>query len=107
MVESSLEHALEDMDSRHWIEQKLKADQLTQAAQSSLVHASGLISTEEREAIEQKISLIRQIIGSENTESRTGDTDRLKQGIRELDEATQELAAGLMQEMATKLNPLP
>ena len=104
---SSLEHALEDMDSRHWIEQKLKADQLTQAAQSSLVHASGLISTEEREVIEQKISLIRQIIGSENTESRTGDTDRLKQGIRELDEATQELAAGLMQEMATKLNPLP
>jgi molecular chaperone DnaK (HSP70) len=71
------------------------------------VHASGLISTEEREAIEQKISLIRQIIGSENTESRTGDTDRLKQGIQELDEATQELAAGLMQEMTTKLNHLP
>ena len=107
MVESSLEHALEDMDSRHWIEQKLKADQLTQAAQSSLVHASGLISTEEREAIEQKISLIRQVIGSENKESRIGDTDRLKQSIQELDEATQELAAGLMQEMAAKLNHLP
>ena len=107
MVESSLEHALEDMDSRHWIEHKLKADQLTQAAQSSLVHASGLISTEEREAIEQKISLIRQVIGSENKESRIGDTDRLKQSIQELDEATQELAAGLMQEMAAKLNHLP
>jgi len=107
MVESSLEHALEDMDSRHWIEQKLKADQLTQAAQSSLMHASGLITTEEREVIEQKISLIRQVIGSENTESRTGDTNRLKQSIQELDEATQELAAGLMQEMAAKLNHLP
>jgi len=91
------------MDSRHWIEQKLKAEQLTQAAQSSLVHASGLISTEEREAIEEKISLIRQVIGSENPESRTGDTDRLKQSIQELDEATQELAAGLMQKLTETL----
>ena len=37
-IESSLEHVLEDMDLGTGLN-KLKADQLTQAAQSSLVHA--------------------------------------------------------------------
>lgn len=103
MVESSVEHALDDMESRRWIEQKLKAQQLLQAVDSSLEACGTSVDGNMVEVIELKVSEVKQTLARENPETQKGDTARLKASMKELDEATQALAALLLDEVASKL----
>jgi molecular chaperone DnaK len=103
MVESSVENALDDMESRRWIEQKLKAQQLLQAVDSSLEACGTSVDGNMVEVIELKVREVKQTLARENPETQKGDIARLKASMKELDEATQALAAMLLDEVASKL----
>jgi molecular chaperone DnaK len=96
MVEESVEHAFEDLAARRWIEAKLKANQLITATRKGLADASGEITPEYRNQIEDILRRVEESLATENSETRIGDTKQLQSVCAALDEVTKPLADMLM-----------
>ena len=90
MLEDSLEHAFEDMNDRVFTEAKLKADEMLPAVRIALTQAGGELSAEERDAIAAGVAGVEAAIA-------TGAAQPLKKAVASLDEATQRLAAILVE----------
>ncbi|MEO6739769.1 MAG: molecular chaperone DnaK [Chthoniobacteraceae bacterium] len=90
MLEDSLEHAFEDMNDRVFTEAKLKAVEMLPAVRIALEQAGGELSSEERYAITAGVAGVEAAIA-------TGAAQPLKKAVAALDEATQRLAAILVE----------
>ena len=90
MLEDSLEHAFEDMNDRAFTEAKLKAGEMLPAVRIALEQIGGALSPEERQAIAARVSEVESAIA-------TGAAQPLKKAVAALDEATQRLAALLVE----------
>jgi molecular chaperone DnaK len=90
MLEDSLEHAFEDMNDRAFTEAKLKAGEMLPAVRIALDQAGGELSAEEKQTIAARVSEVESAIA-------TGAAQPLKKAVAALDEATQCLAAILVE----------
>jgi molecular chaperone DnaK len=86
MIADSLEHAFEDMSERVWTETRLKAEEMLSAVEKALELAGHRLPAPERARIVQLANEIRVAM-------KRHETPRLKAANAALDEATQELAA--------------
>ncbi len=94
MVSESVEYAFEDMNARVFEEARLKADELIPAVETALKQADGLLEEGEVQAIEgARTKVLEAIKGRE--------VGLLKSAVEELDQATENLAA-LLVEKATQ-----
>ncbi len=91
MIADSLEHAFEDMSERVWTETRLKAEEMLTAVENAFQLAGERISVGERSRIEQAANEVREAM-------QTHETPRLKAANAALDEATQELAALIVEQ---------
>ena len=89
MVSESVEHAFTDMSERVFTEARLKAEELLPAVESVLYQ--GLAMPEERETIESAASAVREALA-------TGAANPLKAAVQRLDQATEALAARLVEQ---------
>lgn len=90
MIAESVEHAFEDMSERQLTEAKLKAAELLQAVESALTQAGAWLSPVERESIAEAAGEVRDAV-------ETGTLPRLKTANQRLDDATESLAAMLVE----------
>jgi molecular chaperone DnaK len=86
MLADSLDHAFEDVSERVWIEAKLKAEEMLRAVDDALAIAGDSIAEDERKKIMQTASEVHDAMASR-------ETARLKEANQKLDDATQSLAA--------------
>ncbi len=86
MIADSLEHAFEDMSERVWTEARLQAEEMLAALTQAFTQAGDRLSADERRRIEEKAEAVRAALT-------THETTRLKAANAALDEATQGLAA--------------
>ena len=91
MIGDSLEHAFEDMSERIWTETRLKAEEMLAAVEQALPLAGDRLAVGERERIEKIANDVRAAM-------QTRQTPRLKTANAALDDATQELAALLVEQ---------
>jgi molecular chaperone DnaK len=90
MLEESLEHAFEDMNDRVFTEARLKATEMLPAVRIALEQIGGELSAEERQLIATRVAEVEAAIA-------TGAAQPLKKAVAALDEATQRLAALLIE----------
>lgn len=90
MVTESVDHAFEDMNERIWTEAKMKSDELLPAVDSALQIAGDALNDTDRAAIEEKITAVRSALESKSVAT-------LKQANKDLDAATERLAAILVE----------
>ncbi|MEO7165464.1 MAG: Hsp70 family protein [Spartobacteria bacterium] len=86
MLADSLEHAFEDMSERVWTETRLKSDEMLEAVEKALHLAGAGLAVEERGEIVR-------LAGEVHEAMATHEVARLKTANGALDEATQGLAA--------------
>ncbi len=91
MIADSLEHAFEDMSERVWTETRLKSEEMLAAVEKALQLASDRFPGTERARIEERAVDVRAAM-------ETHETARLKAANAALDEATQELAALIVEQ---------
>jgi molecular chaperone DnaK len=91
MLADSLEHAFEDMSERVWTEARLKAEEMLAAVDQAVVQAGNRFPEAERRRVEEKAEAVRAAL-------QTHETAKLKAANAALDEATQELAALIVEE---------
>ncbi len=91
MIGDSLEHAFEDMSERVWTEARLKAEEMLAAVAKALPLAGDRLAAEARDQIER-------IAGDVRAALETHETPRLKAANAALDDATQELAALIVEQ---------
>ncbi len=91
MIADSLEHAFEDMSERVWTETRLKSEEMLGAVVQAFAQAGDLVPASERQLIEEKADEVRGALA-------THETPRLKAANAALDEATQELAALIVEQ---------
>jgi molecular chaperone DnaK len=103
MVESSVEHAMDDFDARRWIETRLKAEDLLKAVKQSLVDCKEDIGPDYTAEIQQAVDALNQVLARENKDKNTGDVDALKEAITLLDSNTQKLAEVQMDKITEQL----
>lgn len=92
MIDESVDHALDDMDARVFTEAKLKADELLSSLNEGLSLCGDQLSLEEKERITLAEKAVTAAIAAE-------DGAALKKAVEELDDATDELAALIMQQL--------
>ncbi len=90
MISESLEHAFDDMSERVWTETKLKAEEMLRAVETAFAQMGDAIDLGEKESIESAAAEVRQAL----TEH---DARKLKKANNALDEATQQLAAAIVE----------
>jgi molecular chaperone DnaK len=90
MLEESLEHAFEDMNDRVFTEAKLKADEMLPAVRVALEQVGAELSADERAKIQRQVEATEAALA-------TGAATPLKKAVAALDEATQHLAALLVE----------
>ena len=90
MIAGSLEHAFDDMRDRLWVEAKLKAEELLPAVEQAMVLMEGEITAEERDAIAAARGEVERALAA-------GEPNRLKAATRELDLATEAMAARMVE----------
>jgi len=86
MIADSLEHAFADMSERVWTETRLKAEEMLSAVEKGLAIAGEKLSPNDQRIIEGKAKAVRAAL-------ETHETGKLKAANAALDEATQGLAA--------------
>jgi molecular chaperone DnaK len=96
MVEESVEHAFEDMDARRWVEAKLKARELAEAARKGLPACAAELDETYTAQVEAALREVEAMLSSEPSEVTAGDTKRLQIACAALDEATRPMADLLM-----------
>ena len=96
MVEESVEHAFDDLASRRWIEAKLKAQETVKATRAGLDQYGAEILEDQRIAIETALTAVESTLAGEDSQSESGDLQKLKKEHAALDEATKPLADLMM-----------
>jgi molecular chaperone DnaK len=91
MIADSLEHAFEDMSERVWTETRLKSEEMLRAVEQAFAQLADDFAAGERARIESKAADVRAALA-------THETARLKAANRALDDATQELAAFIVEQ---------
>ncbi len=91
MIADSLEHAFEDMGERVWTETKLKSQEMLDAVDAAFQLIGDRIAADERARISECAAAVRAAMEAH-------DTRRLQQANAALDDATQTLAAQLVEE---------
>lgn len=91
MIADSLEHAFEDMSERVWTETRLKSEEMLAAVENAFQLAAEHLSAGDRERIEEKAQAVRVSLQSH-------EPARLKAANAALDDATQELAAWIVEQ---------
>src|SRR5437762_10287213 len=86
MISESLDHAFDDMSERVWTEATLKAEEMLVAVEAAFERVGDSIDPAEKEAILRAATRLREAL-------RTNDIKRLQAANAILDEATQGLAA--------------
>ena len=94
MIADSLEHAFQDMSERVWTETRLKSEEMLAAVEKAFQLAGDRLATKQRDQIERLTSAVREAI-------QTHETQRLKTANAALDDATQELAALIVERAIT------
>jgi molecular chaperone DnaK len=92
MVSESIEHAFDDMNERIWTEAKLKSEELLPAVDTALELVGIQLDDEEKAQIEATAKTVRGMLDRGEK-----DAPALKQANQALDEATQTLAALLVE----------
>jgi len=92
MLADSLEHAFEDMDDRQFAEASLKADEMLPAVDTALQRLGADVTADERLVIDGLVAKVR-----EAREARS--LQRLKSALHQLDQATEPLAARLVESL--------
>jgi molecular chaperone DnaK (HSP70) len=96
MIEESVEHALEDLKARQWIEAKLRADETLAATRKGLAECSDELDEACRKQIETAMAATESALAAQDAETMIGDPAKLKAASAALDEATRPLAELLM-----------
>jgi molecular chaperone DnaK len=91
MLEDALENAMDDMSARAFTEAKLKAEEMLPSLEKALALAGGRLEEFERKQIEICAAEVRRHLDG-------GAAAPLKRAVAALDEATQTLAAYLMEQ---------
>jgi molecular chaperone DnaK len=91
MIGDSLAYAFEDMSERVWTETRLKAEEMLAAVDKALPLAGHRLASEARGKIERSAGEVRAAL-------ETHETARLKAANAALDDATQELAALILEQ---------
>jgi molecular chaperone DnaK len=91
MISESLEHAFEDMSERVWTEAKLKSEEMLNAVDAAFERIGDSLASNERDAILFAARHVREALAS-------NDARKLKAANSALDDATQELAAALVEQ---------
>ena len=95
MIGDSVEHALEDMGDRQFVEARLKAEEMLPAIEMALVKIGDQIPSADRVRIDALTGEVQAAIGS-------ADLPQLKSLLTELDDATQELATRLLESLMSQ-----
>jgi molecular chaperone DnaK len=90
MISESLEHAFDDMSERFWTETKLKAEEMLGAVEAAFDQMGEGIDPAEKEKISQAAAQVREALT-------THDARKLQAANKALDDATQDLAAALVE----------
>jgi molecular chaperone DnaK len=90
MISESLEHAFDDMSERVWTETKLKAEEMLHAVDAAFGQMGAAINPVEKEAIQRAATQVRDALA-------THDARKLQAANSALDEATQSLAAAIVE----------
>ncbi|QQL45246.1 Hsp70 family protein [Sulfuriroseicoccus oceanibius] len=90
MVADSVDHAFEDMEARIWTEAKMKSDELLPAVSAAMEVLGDEIDAEEKAEIDAAVAAVEAAM-------QTKDANGLKQANRKLDDATEQLAARLVE----------
>jgi len=90
MISESLDHAFDDMSERVWIEAKLKAAEMLGAVEAAFDRVGDAVDAAEKETIIRRAAKVRQAL-------ETNDTRGLQAANAALDEATQGLAAAVIE----------
>ncbi|MEO6871413.1 MAG: Hsp70 family protein [Chthoniobacterales bacterium] len=91
MIADSLEHAFEDISERIWTETRLKSEEMLAAVEQAFAQIGDAFPVSERQGIEAKAAAVRAAL-------ETHETPRLKAANAALDDATQELAAFIVEQ---------
>jgi molecular chaperone DnaK len=92
MISESIDYAFDDMNERVWTEAKFKSEELLPAVAGALELVGDRLAEEERTAIASAAERVREVL-----EAETHDAAALKKANASLDEATQTLAALLVE----------
>lgn len=92
MISESIDYAFDDMNERVWTEAKLKSEELLPAVAGALELVGDRLDEDERTAIASAAQRVREVL-----EAEPHDAAALKKANADLDEATQTLAALLVE----------
>lgn len=96
MVEESVEHAFDDLATRRWVEQKLKAQELLAATRKGLAGCADELEADYVAQVNTALQAVEAALQTEKTESGAGDLKSLQAACAALDVATKPLADLLM-----------
>ena len=97
MLADSLEHAFEDVSERRWTEAQLKAGEMLRSCDQALALLGAEIRPEEKRAIEEAAENLRRALD-------TRELSKLQKAIAALDQATQGLAAEVVEKLIPQEN---
>jgi len=103
MVEESVEHAFEDLAARHWIEAKLKANELIAATRKGLADCAGELESSYIAKIETAMQAVETTLAKEDAHTKIGNTKQLQADCAALAEVTKPLAELLMDKVTEAL----
>jgi len=92
MISESVEHAFDDMNERIWTEAKMKSEELLPAVEQGLAALGEDLSGDQRAAIESAATAVREVLAAQ-----PADVAKLKVANQALDEATETMAAQLVE----------
>ena len=92
MVSESIDHAFDDMNERIWTEARMKSEELLPAVESALKLVGDKLPDDEIDSIREAAARVKTLL-----ESDLSDATALKQANHTLDQATQTLAALLVE----------
>lgn len=97
MISQSIDYAFDDMNERIWTEAKLKSDELLPAVDVALAQIGDLLDADAKAGIESAAAQVRSVLAAE-----PNDAKRLKEANQKLDDATEHLAALLVERAMEK-----
>jgi molecular chaperone DnaK len=92
MIYESVDHAFADMNERIWTEAKLKSEELLPAVDAAFALMGAELDAAEKERILAAAAEVRAVLATE-----PHDANRLKRANQALDEATEALAARIVE----------
>jgi len=96
MVEESVEHAFEDLASRRWVEQKLKAQEVLTATDKGMATCESELDADYLSQLRFAVQKVQEALATELVSGEPGDLPRLQSACAQLDEVTKPMADLLM-----------